>query len=101
MFSISSRAPLSATPIFDDSVPTFRHRPQDEKLAMDIDDEYGAGSSGELGAAGRNIVGPGEGITSAKEYMRFVAPFHKETHGELIWEEVTGRMSRMSKSSPR
>lgn len=65
MFSISTRAPLSATPIFEDTVPTFRHRVKDEKNGMEIDDEYG-----ELGAAGRNIVGPGEGITSSKEYMR-------------------------------
>lgn len=65
-------------------------------MGMDIDEGYGAD---DLGAEGRNIVGPGEGITSAKEYMRYVNSI-EEISGR--WSDhtgVTGPMSRMNKSS--
>jgi exosome complex component RRP4 len=66
MFSISTRPPLAAIPIFEDS-HTGNGRYEDDSKGMDIDDDYGEGSSGGIK---RSVVGPGEGITSSKEYMR-------------------------------
>jgi exosome complex component RRP4 len=77
MFSVSSRQPLAAMAITDDLPSSSTHRRHaDEVEDMDVDDIIGddsaeAGFSGE--GIGRSIVGPGEGITSSKEYMRYVS----------------------------
>jgi exosome complex component RRP4 len=79
MFTITSRPPASALAITAESSSSYatHRRHPDEQDAMDLDgedDEYGLGEGSGAGGAGaiggRAIVGPGEGITSAKEYMR-------------------------------
>lgn len=74
MFNITSRPPTSALAISDEPSIFHTHRRHPDEEAMQIDeaeDEYGLGESS-TGAGNRAIVGPGERITSAKEYMRCV-----------------------------
>lgn len=66
-------------------------------MGMDIDEEYAEGLGG-LGAAGKNIVGPGQGITSSKEFMRYIdisVVFISQREANGIGDTVL--MSKMNK----
>ena len=71
MFKITTRPPTSALFPSQDEVPSSHRKHPAELEGMDIDDVDMGGPSSLAG-----VVTPGEVITSAKEFMRFVAaPF--------------------------
>lgn len=64
---------MAITDDFPSSSTHKRHPDEVEDMDIDemmADDADEAGFSGE--GVGRSVVGPGEGITSSKEYMRYV-----------------------------
>ncbi|WWC61648.1 uncharacterized protein I303_104232 [Kwoniella dejecticola CBS 10117] len=88
MFSVKTVA-LSSTQSFSDDIPATHRKHQAELDAMDLDeDEFGAGPSK------RNIVTPGEVITSSKEYMRGHGTYVEEVN---VVSSVTGTIERVNK----
>ncbi|WWD02744.1 hypothetical protein V865_000786 [Kwoniella europaea PYCC6329] len=88
MFTIKN-IPPSSTQSFSDDIPSTHRRRPAELEAMDLDeDEFGAGPSR------RNIVTPGEMITSSKEYMRGHGTYVEETN---VISSVTGTIERVNK----
>lgn len=68
MFKITTRPPTSALfPDQDASSSTHRRHPAELAGMMDIDHDVGEGSSTLAG-----VVTPGEIITSAREFMRYI-----------------------------
>jgi exosome complex component RRP4 len=67
MFKITTRPPTSALFPSQDEIPSSHRKHPAELEGMDIDDEDMGGPSNLAG-----VVTPGEVITSAKEFMRYV-----------------------------
>jgi hypothetical protein len=68
MFKITTKPPTSALFPSQDEVPSSHRKHPAELEGMDIDDHDFGGPSSLAG-----VVTPGEVITSAKEFMRFVS----------------------------
>ena len=71
MFKITTKPPTSALFPSQDEAPLTHRKHPAELDGMDIDD-LGEGPSSLAG-----VVTPGEVITSAKEFMRYVPSIHK------------------------
>jgi hypothetical protein len=74
MFKITTRPPTSALFPSQDEVPSSHRKHPAELEGMDIDDVDTGGPSSLAGV----VVTPGEVITSAKEFMRFVISITSE-----------------------
>jgi hypothetical protein len=88
MFKITTKPPTSALFPSQDEVPSSHRKHPAELEGMDIDDHDFGGPSSLAG-----VVTPGEVITSAKEFMRFVLP---SLNVFMLISGDMGRMSRMN-----
>ena len=90
MFSISTRPPHTALR-FDEPVNGWKN-----ETSMDVDeDDLGEGPST---SGPRSVVSPGEAITSAREYMRWVGPCFRTQIIRLFqgsWNLCRGRIRRV------
>jgi hypothetical protein len=84
MFKITTKPPTSALFPSQDEVPSSHRKHPAELEGMDIDDHDFGGPSSLAG-----VVTPGEVITSAKEFMRFVLPSLN------VFMLISGDMGRM------
>jgi len=88
MFKITTKPPSSALFPSQDEVPSSHRKHPAELERMDIDDHDFGGPSSLAG-----VVTPGEVITSAKEFMRFVLP------SLLVLMLISGDMGRMLRTN--